>query len=744
MYPDLRSYPHLKRTSDNINSGKCRICIATEDIVGPVRNGGIGTTYMYLAFLLAEAGYDVTILYLKGNYCEHKTLSYWIKFYKNKNVKFVPLPWLDNVHSGSSRWVDPMFSLYEYLRNNNFDIVHVSEWHGSAYISLLAKRLNLAFKNTIFCVKASSPWLWNREYGLHTIQELSDLLKVNCEKGSIELADIVIGGSYHLLNWMADHDYELPQGNTYVQPNVMLPAEIDYADTRIGQYGEKLDVDELVFFGRLEYRKGLEVFIDSLNIVRQSIKLPKITFLGKPGERIPSYPELSIKDYLSHKMSKIGCEYEIIENYQTKEALKFLLAGKRLAIMPSIIENSSLAVYEAVHFGVPFIASNRGGTPELIDAAHREATLVEPYPVPLGKKIIEKLTQGALIAAPSFDNQSNLEIWREFHANVANELRNVKSIQNPEHDKSKNSKKFTIILYVYNQFNFADRFIKECLRYSSNGYEILIVDDGSDCVDTTTWLMSISCNAVKVVRCEHWGEEKALNFAAAQATGEYLSFVQPGVLFNENFSDFISSAINANHDLYTSFYRDKDGAVKAFFVEHTSYNFFYDNEYLFLLVKKAAFDGVQGFEGLYKVGGAFNNLVARVIANGYSCITIPECLFTYDSEFPAENKANFKAIPFRSIYPIARRLHFDVYTTLLSSKGLANKNTANGFNSALVAANTRQLAQDTAHKLPIRYPMRKFLAKVYSGQLILFEKIITLELFLLRKIFGINTNRGSR
>src|SRR6185503_7973588 len=59
-FPDLTSLPRP--------SGETRplsICVATEDIVGPVRNGGIGSTYAALAAALAKAGHHVTILYLR-------------------------------------------------------------------------------------------------------------------------------------------------------------------------------------------------------------------------------------------------------------------------------------------------------------------------------------------------------------------------------------------------------------------------------------------------------------------------------------------------------------------------------------------------------------------------------------------------------------------------------------------------------------------------------------------------------
>ena len=61
------SYPSLREDIDAKSSGvattKGRICIITQDFVGPVKNGGIGTAYTYAARAFAQAGFEVTVLF---------------------------------------------------------------------------------------------------------------------------------------------------------------------------------------------------------------------------------------------------------------------------------------------------------------------------------------------------------------------------------------------------------------------------------------------------------------------------------------------------------------------------------------------------------------------------------------------------------------------------------------------------------------------------------------------------------
>ena len=217
--PDLGSLPKGEGPRRNI-----RICIATEDIVGPVRNGGIGTTYAALAELLAGEGHDTTVLYLGGTRVENETAEHWIHVYAEKGVKLVPVPNYaasEHVSAGAPQWFAPMYNMYRYLSEHPFDVVHVSEWRGSAYLSLLAKRQGLGLQDTLFIVKTSSPWLWNRLYGSLPLEQAPELAKTIAERRSVELADMVVGGSLHLIRWMETQGYDVPRRRSYVQPNVV-------------------------------------------------------------------------------------------------------------------------------------------------------------------------------------------------------------------------------------------------------------------------------------------------------------------------------------------------------------------------------------------------------------------------------------------------------------------------------------------------------------------------------------------
>ena len=84
----------------------------------------------------------------------------------------------------------------------------------------MAKRLGIAFQNTLFVVSAS-PHIWNRHYQMQSIDYHNLYSVMHLEQRCIEWADMVIGGSAHLLSFAESAGYVLPAGRVFVQPNIV-------------------------------------------------------------------------------------------------------------------------------------------------------------------------------------------------------------------------------------------------------------------------------------------------------------------------------------------------------------------------------------------------------------------------------------------------------------------------------------------------------------------------------------------
>jgi glycosyltransferase involved in cell wall biosynthesis len=689
--PDLASLPRPRGRRRPL-----RLCIATEDIVGPVRNGGIGTTYAALATMLAERGHDVTILYLKGEEVENETIEHWVGFYGATGIKFVPIPnhaRHENVTTSSDQWLRPVYNMYRWLIDNPMDVVHVSEWRGSAFMCLTAKRQGIAFADTLFIVKTSSPWLWNRMYGSHPIDRLGDLSKTYAERRSVELADMVIGGSLHLLRWMASQGYAVPRRLAFVQPNVVSFAHLnDLIARRDLKPGQRVAIDEFVFFGRLEARKGLLTFCQSIRrLLKLGHKLPaKISFMGKPGARLAVRPHQTVIEYIEEETADWPTSVSILTDFQQTEAIGYLLDGARLAVMPSTIENSSLAVYEAAICRIPFIASDAGGTPELVAEGDRDQVLCDAHPIPLAAKLAQAIDEGGYVAAASFDNEANLDVWKTFHDNLGAGLKD-KLLKRASPPAPAEAADPTIDVAVFSRGNGEnlERTLDSLAAQTRQPHRVLIAVDAID-EQAACEHARIAAAARKldfeVVPTLDFDAGYGLNAAASHGRGDYIAFLQSGSSLKPPALEVLAKvAQRRGADVLTWFHRlgtadasrDDDRQLVAEMIGGPSETLYLDRPGdLPLLIRRTAFAKLKGFTVDYRVPLHEREFISKAIVSGLLCETVPMDLGTLPERDPAwfeQECYDVDAGEFRILRPYLAALPLAIREAMLAANGLQRR-----------------------------------------------------------------------
>ncbi len=522
--PDLSQYKAPATPGPRL-----RVCIATEEIVGPVRNGGIASTYYHLARLLTAQGHDVTVCYLKGTRVENKDADHWIKWYGEMGVNFVPMPQVDS--DAPTMWQRRQYSFYQWLKNapEPYDVVHVSEWRGGSYYALQARRLGLAFKDTLFLVKASSPHIWNRHYQMAFVNNKDMLSTMYAEQQSIELADMVIGGSAHLLRFMEHTGYTLPEGDAYVQPNVLLFDDVAVQDQRGPlEPGDRVHTKELTFFGRLEARKGLEIFCTAMDyLVARGVTPEKVSFVGKQGQNMPTTPDTRNLDVIMARARNWPFPIDIHTGFDQPDVLSFLTAAPRIAVMPSLIENSTMAAYEALLYKVPFIATRTGGTPELIAPEDHDDMLVDANPRSLADGLERVLKEGGKVGRCSFDNADNLATWDGFHDHLAGRKGEGTLTQIIKRAPWTDAPSVSLCVFSDGNIPALETFLDKAIFAAGDGLADIVVAVTTPS-DAATALAARHASVTLVDASEMtWGE--AWNAAAAKATGAVLHFLRADI-----------------------------------------------------------------------------------------------------------------------------------------------------------------------------------------------------------------------
>ncbi|NNE22790.1 MAG: glycosyltransferase, partial [Rhizobiales bacterium] len=625
-------------TTRTAPSRPLRVCILTADIFGPIKNGGIGSAYFHLARFLVEAGHQVTIAFVHPQAGRKAKLEPWIEYYRKLSIEFVGVKPQGGTRSPLSFAIQSSVNAYRWLKHNEdrFDMVHVSEWHGLGYYAQLAKHLGLAFQNIHFTVKCSSPTLWNQLGNQQLFEVESHLGFCFMECRSAELADTLISGSHHMLDWMLRHDYQLNQPRSFVQSNVFMP-EPDLVENARNQPGDICKVDEIVFFGRLEPRKGLLLFCDALNVLaRDGVKLPPITFLGGRAHRFNAKALID-----RHKVSW-NTTVNFLTGCNARQALEYLGQNNRLAVVASLLENSSIAVYECLAYRVPFVACSTGGTPELISEADRMRVLSEPHHMKMADLLKRTLTDGALVARSHWDMAEADNVWRAWHSQAAARAAQPK----PVADKDPQPK-VTVCVTHFNRRRLLQQALESIEAQTYPNIEVIVVDDGSTDTSAVAYLDEVEAKFAdrgwRVIRQPNLYLGAARNTGARHATGELILFFDDDNIMREMMVEtMVKAQRHCDADVLTSFAQSfigqgtpgsKDSKLRKeirFLGPAKIWSFFRNVVGdAACIVRRKAFEELGGYTEHYAIGKDDMEFYNRVILGGYKIEVVPEALYYY-------------------------------------------------------------------------------------------------------------------
>jgi glycosyltransferase involved in cell wall biosynthesis/GT2 family glycosyltransferase len=566
----INGFPQL--LSNGIANGeRRRICIATWEIEGPSRNAGIGSAYASLASTLKRAGHDVTILFLLGCHPTDGNIIDWIDHYAIQGLKLIPLPMAHHprIHAAWASSVSYHSYLWLKEHQNEFDIIHFPECQGLAFYSLLAKRQGLAFGNTTFVISTHGPTLWVKEGSQDYLRNLGELEIDFMERTSVSAADVVVSPSQYLLRWMRLNGWELPP-ETYVAPYV-LPD--DMLVNHLARSQQPSKVNEIVFFGRLELRKGLKLFCDALDELCAD-SMPhdfEVSFLGK---ETLIYGRSSIS-YISDRSKQWSVPWRIVSNKFRRAAIDYLRQPGRLAVVASLSDNFPNTVLECAGASVPLLASNVGGIPEIIDSADHEAVCFEPRPQVLAQRLRAALQQGVRPPRPSASFTETNDKWMRWHAG----LKKAKHQPTVGRRRQRQGESIFPLLSVCFAYDIRDSdgavTLASLKQQDYPHLEIIIAECGNisetasglvDELDAAARTGASPAERIQRLRLVTAGLGAARNAAVQEAKGEYLFFVDDHTLLlaPNALSVFVQVAQRLSTDIVTSavsfFLGSSDGA----------------------------------------------------------------------------------------------------------------------------------------------------------------------------------------
>ena len=185
-------------------------------------------------------------------------------------------------------------------------------------------------------------------------------IKTVTQKMACQLADCVIANSGAVRDWLVslgvgrDHIRVIPNGM------VLPPRAVSRRDFPIRrQLGIDPSAPLIAVVCRLNEGKGLEYFLEATVIVRKQFPAARFLIVGD------SIVDATYRPALERKARSFNVEDCVIFTGHRSDVPK-LLEEVNLSVLPSLSEGLSNSLLEAMAAGLPVVATNVGGNPEIV------------------------------------------------------------------------------------------------------------------------------------------------------------------------------------------------------------------------------------------------------------------------------------------------------------------------------------------------------------------------------------------
>ncbi len=252
--------------------------------------------------------------------------------------------------------------------------------------------------------------------------------RLNCEGEIMRFADRLVAATPIEKNHMTWHYGANPQKIDVVPPGVDLnrfkPLGRPEARKKIGISPHH---QTILFVGRMQPLKGVDILIEALGLVRQ--KEPKlaqnicVSLIG--GDPQPdSEVEKRELERLNNLRKKLDIEDLVtFLGAKDQDTLVYYYSAAEMVVMPSHYESFGMVALEAMACGAPVIASDVGGLPFNIEDGFNGYLVPGRDPRALADKIILLLKYPAL--RDQLSEQAQAWVARYSWVNIADEILEV-------------------------------------------------------------------------------------------------------------------------------------------------------------------------------------------------------------------------------------------------------------------------------------------------------------------------------
>ncbi|MFD2659286.1 glycosyltransferase [Paenibacillus thailandensis] len=508
----------------------------------PFYGGGIGTYCHNTAKLLNAHGHQVRVIVPDSNLdvAIDESVREGVIVYRFK-------PGLNKIYNNMGYMAALSYDFADHIENlitkvGRPDIIETQEYGGIAYFLLHRKKqLNSLLIDIPISLNLHTPKFIIDEIGQGPQFKFPDFWIGELEKFSILSADVVISPSQYLVEQISDR-MKVNLSNVHVIPNPYSVDSVEIFDNYVS--------DDMVFFGRAHYPKGLDQLISFLKEFWDTGLKSKLRVIGSDG--FFSVKNSSFTDYLKKKYKKyVDNGFIKFEGLVPQKEAFEIISEAKVVFVPSLFESFSYAVVEAMARGKLVMASDSGGQREIIDNQvngflfdihdfnsfeknfSKILELTDSEIISMGLEARDKISK---FCSYELVYEKKINLWENvIRSNPKQNNRKYPFIH--EFDLKKNTSDenlirdeiddlLSVVIPYYNMGPWIQETLDSLMEVSYNDLEIIIVNDGSNDEYSIEVLNEIEkLYPVKLIHKKNGGLANARNEGVKHARGKYLAFL---------------------------------------------------------------------------------------------------------------------------------------------------------------------------------------------------------------------------
>jgi glycosyltransferase involved in cell wall biosynthesis/GT2 family glycosyltransferase len=509
-----------------------RICLVSREYA-PFHGAGIGTYVSQMARAYSLAGHEVHVvtephphLHVDGPRLRPGVTHHAVDL--DSGVAS-----MDGFAAGAMKHAMGVHELLSRLQGaHGFDYIEFPDYGGEGHFALAARRTGGAYAGAVMAIRLHTPVQDCLELNAETWLDRERAYSIAIESAAIREADVLFSPCRSLLERVRSR----LTGGAAGKPGQVIhyPFDLTALSEELGDAApESSDVPTVLYFGRLERRKGVHLLIEAGQRLLDEGRRVRFRLIG--GDTHSGPMGTRMRRHLRRLIRPEHSSSFVFEASRPRLELGSAIKGATCCCFPSLWENFPNVCLEAMSLGALVVGSDAGGMSEMIEHGESGLLMKSGSVDDLAEQLRRALDDAPLRARVEREAPARIaaicdpaSIVRQMEAAIDGTRRSLtpRTSDNGHATAPRRvgAPRVSVVIPFFDMAGWLPATIESLDRQTSRDFETILVDDGSTDADSIAIVERLERERsdIRVIRRHNRGLAAARNAGIEAARGEWV------------------------------------------------------------------------------------------------------------------------------------------------------------------------------------------------------------------------------